>query len=79
MRTIAAGEFKQHCLRLLDEVDESGEPIVITKRGRPVAELTPVTSQRNGDWLGSMEGRGEILGDLVAPAADLDEWEVLRE
>lgn len=79
MRTIAAGEFKQRCLRLLDEVGASGESIVITKRGKPVAELTPVSSDRQGDWIGSMRGRGEIIGDIVAPAADPDEWEVLRE
>jgi prevent-host-death family protein len=78
MRTIAAGEFKQHCLRLLDEVAASGEPIVITKRGTAVARLTPVGSERHEDWRGAMAGRGEILGDLVAPAADPDEWAALR-
>lgn len=79
MRTIPAGEFKQRCLRLLDEVDTSGEPIVITKRGRPVAELTPVSSERHADWAGSMRDRIEIHGDIVAPAADPDEWEALRD
>jgi prevent-host-death family protein len=79
MRTIAAGEFKQRCLRLLDEVEASGEPLVITKRGRAVAELTPVASRRRDDWIGSMRGRVEIHGDIVAPAADPDEWEVLRD
>ena len=49
MRRIAAGEFKQHCLRLLDEVGASGEPIVITKRGRAVAQLTPVGHERLRD------------------------------
>ena len=79
MRKIAAGEFKQTCLRLLDEVGVSGEPILITKRGRPVAQLTPVRPERPDDWLGAMRGRGEIRGDLVAPAADPGEWEALRE
>lgn len=78
MRTIPAGEFKQRCLRLLDEVGESGEPIVITKRGRPVAELTPVSSERLGDWRGAMVTRGAITGDLVAPATEPDEWDALR-
>ncbi|MGH7912484.1 MAG: type II toxin-antitoxin system Phd/YefM family antitoxin [Candidatus Dormibacteraceae bacterium] len=78
MRTIAAGEFKQHCLALLDEVGASGEPIVITKRGRAVAQLTPVSTEREGDWRGALSGRGEITGDLVAPAAELGEWEAQR-
>ena len=42
MRTIAAGQFKAQCLRLLDEVAESGETIVVTKRGKPVAKLEPL-------------------------------------
>jgi prevent-host-death family protein len=78
MRTIPAGEFKQTCLRLLDEVGESGEPIVITKRGRAVAQLAPLEPGRAEDWLGAMRDRGEIRGDLVAPASEPDEWEALR-
>lgn len=78
MRTIPAGEFKQICLRLLDEVGDSGEPIVITKRGKAVAQLTPLKRERLDDWRGAMRERGEIRGDLVAPAADADEWDVLR-
>jgi len=78
VRTIAAGEFKQRCLRLLDEVGASGEPIVITKRGKAVAQLTPVASERHEDWRGAMSVRGEITGDLVAPAADPGDWDALR-
>jgi antitoxin (DNA-binding transcriptional repressor) of toxin-antitoxin stability system len=77
MRTMPAGEFKQTCLRLLDEVGESGEPIVITKRGRAVAQLAPLKPERAEDWLGAMRDRGKIHGDLIAPASELDEWEAL--
>lgn len=79
MKTIPAGEFKQTCLRLLDQVGASGEPIVITKRGKPVAQLTPVKPERSEDWSGAMRGRGEINGDLVAPAVAPGEWDALRE
>jgi len=75
---MAAGEFKQTCLRLLDEVRETRATIVITKRGQPVAQLVPLPPGREGDWRGAMRGSGHILGDLVAPAAEEDEWEVLR-
>jgi len=51
---------------------------VITKRGKAVAQLTPLKPERAEEWLGAMQDRGEILGDLVAPAADPDEWEALR-
>lgn len=78
MKTLPAGEFKQTCLRVLDEVRETGEVVVVTKRGVPVAQLTPVPRSRDRDWKGVMAGSGEILGDLVAPATDPEEWEVLR-
>ncbi len=42
MRTIPAGRFKAQCLKLLDEVAETGETIVVTKRGKPVAKIEPV-------------------------------------
>lgn len=78
MRTIAAGEFKQHCLRLLDEVAISNDPIVVTKRGRPVAQLVPVGPGRREDWRGALRDQGEITGDVVAPAVDPREWAALR-
>ncbi len=78
MKTIAAGEFKQTCLRVLDEVRETGETIVITKRGDPVAQLAPVPRTRDADWAGAMRGTGSILGDLVEPAIEKEDWEALR-
>lgn len=78
VKTIAAGEFKQTCLRLLDEVGVSGEPIVITKRGKAVAQLMPVGQGHQADWAGALRDRGSIRGDLVAPAVEPDEWEALR-
>lgn len=77
MQTIGAGEFKQRCLALLDQVGASGESIVITKRGVPVAQVTPVPSERQDDWRGAMRNQGEIVGDLVAPAAGPGDWDVL--
>lgn len=77
MRTLAAGNFKQTCLRVLDEVNETGETVVITKRGVPVAQLVPIEPATS--WLGSMRGIGKITGDIVAPATDPGKWEALRE
>ncbi len=78
MKTIPAGQFKQTCLRLLEEVRETGEVIVITKRGNPVAQLAPLPRTPESDWVGAMQGTGVILGDLVAPASEEAEWEALR-
>lgn len=72
--TIAAGEFKAKCLKLLDEVAEKRETLVITKRGKPVARLSPVSEE--GDFVGSMRGTGEIIGDIISPI-DV-EWEAMK-
>ncbi len=79
MKTIAAGAFKQKCLRMLDEVEETRQTVVITKRGRPVAQLAPLPTEAHGDWAGAMRGTGQILGDLVAPAVTHDEWAALSK
>jgi prevent-host-death family protein len=57
-RLIPAGEFKQRCLALLDQVEETGIPIVVTKRGRPVARLVPLENPS-----ASLEGSIQILTD----------------
>jgi hypothetical protein len=50
------------------------------KTGEPGGEVAPATSGTNqADWIGSMQGTIEILGDIVSPANDEDEWEVLRD
>lgn len=74
MRTIPAGEFKQTCLQLLDEVEATREPIVITKRGRPVAQVVPLPTERAGAWLGALRGRGEVPDDLAAYQLDAEDW-----
>ena len=71
-RTIKASEFKAKCLQLMDEVAESGQEIVITKRGRPVSKLAPYR-ERPRTLLGIDRGRIEILGDIGEPI-DV-EWE----
>jgi prevent-host-death family protein len=50
MRTIKASEFKAKCLKLMDEVAETGEPLLITKSGKPVAQLGPVSRARKSLW-----------------------------
>jgi len=79
MKEIAISEFKAKCLALLDEVQKTRQPIRITRRGRPVADVNPPAPTDNLDWIGSMKGKMEILGDIIAPASDPDDWEVLRD
>ena len=75
MKTIKASEFKARCLQLMNEVSETGEPLIITKNGKPVSQLVPYR-QRPSTLFGALKGSVEILGDIVSP---LDEdWEALR-
>ena len=71
-RTIKASEFKAKCLKLMDEVAETGEEIIITKRGRPVSKLTPY-KKKSKTWFGADRDRIKILGDIISPI-DV-EWE----
>ena len=72
-RTITATEFKAKCLKLMDEVAESGEEIIITKNGKPVAKLTPYR-ERPKTLFGIDRGRYEIIGDLDDAFLDVD-WD----
>ncbi len=79
MQEIAISEFKAKCLALLEQVRATKKPIRITRFGRPVAEVVPPTVVMDREaWFGSMKDTFEILGDIVSPANDEDEWEVLR-
>ena len=67
---IAATEFKANCLRLMDEVAQQRRPIIITKRGKPVAKLVPV-EEKVIDLFGRMAGSIKICGDIINPIEDL--------
>ena len=69
MKTIKASEFKAKCLQLMNEVAESGDIIIITKNGQPVAQLAPVAS-RPATLAGSHRGKIDILGDIVGPLGE---------
>jgi prevent-host-death family protein len=71
-KSVGAGEFKAKCLRLLDEVARQRAPLIITKRGKPVAKLVPIDDEPLTLY-GRMAGMGRILGDIVNPLDDL-EW-----
>jgi len=64
---VPAGEFKARCLQLMDEVEETGREVVITKRGRPVARLVPIAEAGARDVFGCMGGTVIVVGDIVSP------------
>jgi prevent-host-death family protein len=72
---VSATEFKAKCLALLDEIEQRGEPITITRRGRPVAVLSPPKKTRRKSPKNSWAGRIEITGDIVNTS---DLWKPVR-
>ncbi len=77
MKTMRAGEFKARCLKVMDRVRATREPVVITKRGRAVAKLVPVEAP-DDQIFGRLKGQVEIVGDILEPLVSPDEWEANR-
>ncbi len=77
MKTMAAGEFKARCLRVMDEVRSLREPVVITKRGVAVAKLIPI-DEPPADVFGCMAGTAEIIGNVEAPVVPSNVWKTTR-
>jgi prevent-host-death family protein len=80
VETVAISEFKARCLAILARVQKTGRPVLVTRFGKPVAEVIPPSaSVRPKRWLGAMEGTARIVGDIISPASDESDWEVLRK
>lgn len=68
-----AGQFKAQCLRVMEEVRTYRTPVVITKKGRPVAKLVP-PDEPAAEVFGCMAGTAEIVGDILAPVVRSSAW-----
>jgi prevent-host-death family protein len=81
MDEVAISEFKAKCLAILERVRLTKTPIRVVRFGKPVADVVPpaVTVMDRSQWIGSMKDSIEVLGDIVSPANDEDDWEVLRD
>ena len=79
MESINASDFKARCLAILDRVSATGERVVILKRGRPVAELGPVSRAHSEYPQFDLQGTVTVTGDIVGPAVPEDHWESLGE
>ena len=75
MKEMPAGEFKAQCLAVMDQVQRSGEPVLITKHGKPVAKLVPAPAS-DDDIFGYMAGKVKVVGDIVGPVTPAEDWEL---
>ena len=74
MKQVPAGQFKAQCLAIMDQVSQTGEPVVITKHGKPVVKLVPAEKQAD-DIFDYMAGKAKIVGDIVGPVTPAEDWE----
>jgi antitoxin (DNA-binding transcriptional repressor) of toxin-antitoxin stability system len=80
MEEIAISEFKAKCLALLERVQKTKTPIRITRFRKPIAEVFPPSpAPDRANWLGSMAGTVDILGDIISPVIEDSDWEALRD
>ena len=83
LRQMAAGEFKAKCLAIMDEVNETGRPLLVTKRGQPSITVFPArnASKKKDSIIGRLEGIMEIVGDpddLIKPVFPLEDYDMLK-
>ena len=76
MVTVAVSKFKATCLSLLERVRQTGEPILVTKRGVPIAQVLPPPPECRESSFGCMFGTTEEVGDMIEPLP-FEDWEAL--
>ena len=77
MKMIAISEFKAHALKVLGEVAETKEPVVVTKRGEPLAEVIPFRGSDDRPRAGKLASALVFEGDIVSPIGEQD-WGVCK-
>ena len=79
IREVAISEFKTKCLSLLEEVSKTKTPLRVTRRGKAIADVVPISPQAaEQSWIGSMSGSIDIVGDIIAPIIDIETIEALN-
>jgi prevent-host-death family protein len=78
MKQMQASVFKARCLAVMDDVQATGEPVVVTKRGKPVVKVVPAVPKKD-DLFGFMAGEFKIVGDIESPVVPLKQWKVFKK
>jgi antitoxin (DNA-binding transcriptional repressor) of toxin-antitoxin stability system len=80
MEEMEFSRFRATCLAVLERVGKTGRPIRVTRFGKPIAEVVPLSvPTRSVNWLGAMSGTGQIIGDIVSASADPKDWNMLAD
>ena len=77
---LTISKFKATCLAVLDKVKRTGQSVLVTKHGEPIAIIEPPPPKEiEKSWLGSYKGKGKIKGDIISPVVSEKEWGALNE
>jgi len=79
MEEIAISKFKATCLAVLERVRKTGKPLLVTRFGQPIAQISPPEIAKRVPRLGGGAGTMEILGDIVGPIGDESDWEAAQD
>jgi prevent-host-death family protein len=78
MKQMRASVFKARCLAVMDDVQATGEPVIVTKRGKPVVKVIPIKPEKDNIF-GSMADEVKIVGDIESPVVPLKAWKIMRK
>jgi prevent-host-death family protein len=78
MKQIRASLFKARCLAIMDKVQSTGEPVIVTKRGTPVVKVMPIHAGED-DLFGFMAGKFKVVGDIESPLVPLKHWNTTKK
>ena len=79
MEEVSISHFKATCLAILARVNRTKKPILVLRKGEPIAQVgPPPPSSMPQSWLGSLSSSGAITGDIIDPISSSEEWEALR-
>ena len=77
MKQMRASAFKARCLKVMNDIQATGEPVTVTKRGKPIVKVIPAESEKD-DIFGFMAGKAKIIGDIESPVVPLKDWKIFK-
>ncbi|MFI4955683.1 MAG: type II toxin-antitoxin system Phd/YefM family antitoxin [Gammaproteobacteria bacterium] len=69
--TMAVAKFKAECLREIEQVQQTGEPLIVTKRGKPIVKIIPILEENNEKHFGCLKDSLTIVGDITLPIDEI--------
>lgn len=77
MKQMRASAFKAQCLKVMNDIQATGEPVIVTKRGKPVVKVVPIKPEKD-DIFGFMADKFDIIGDIESPVVPLKDWKIFK-